>query len=270
MRCLKSGQFTGDTFEKIDFDGVTATETEYDYRFIDWHYHENPYFSLTTLGVCQDKNRREAFVCNTDSLLFLNSGVPHSNEKTDVLTRGFQIELSNEWRGEFEIDLSRLPNSSLINDPNIKLRFYNVYKESKLADSSSKLTVDALLLDILDRLAGNESHARDTRPIWVPRIEEILRDGFDDQLTLQSIADELGIHRVHLSREFPRYFNCTFSEYLRRIRVEKALSLLRNKRYSLTEIGLLCGFADQSHFIRCFKDFHGITPKAFRRIISAR
>ncbi|NJM53248.1 MAG: helix-turn-helix transcriptional regulator [Blastocatellia bacterium] len=80
----------------------------------------------------------------------------------------------------------------------------------------------------------------------------------------------MDVHWVHLSRDFPRYFRCNFSEYVRKIRVEKSLNLLRNQQLALTEIALICGFADQSHFIRSFKQFHGITPKKFRQIISTR
>lgn len=270
MNYLQTGQFRGETYQTIAFDGVTATETEYNYRFIDWHYHENPYFSLTTLGACLDSNKRETLECSTDSLLFHNCQEPHYNTKTDTLTRGFQVELSQDWCRKFEVDLESLPKSAIVQNPNIKLSFYNIYKESKLADNTSNLTIDALLLQMFETMRGVESNLFSTKPHWVKKIDEILNDNFDQPLTLQELSDELDVHWVHLSRDFPRYFRCNFSEYVRKIRVEKSLNLLRNQQLSLTEIALMCGFADQSHFIRCFKNFHGLTPKKFRQIIAPR
>ncbi len=270
MNYLQAGQFKGETYQTIVFDGVTATETEYDYDFIDWHYHENPYFSLTTLGTCRDSNKHETLECKTDSLLFHNCQEPHYNSKTDGISRGFQVELASEWCRKFEVDLERLPKSAIVQNPNIKLSFYNIYKESKLSDDTSNLTIDALLLQIFETMRGVESSLFLTKPHWVKKIDEILHETFDQPLSLQQLSDELDVHSVHLSRDFPRYFRCNFSEYVRKIRVEKSLNLLRNRQLSLTEIALMCGFADQSHFIRCFKSFHGLTLKKFRQIISSR
>lgn len=270
MKNLSSAQFKGETYQTTLFDGIIATETEYDYQHIDWHYHENPYFSLTTFGACRDINKRETLECGTDSLLFHNSQEPHHNSKTDSLTRGFQIELTQDWCKRFEVDLDTLPRSIIVQNPNIKLGFYNIYKESKLSDDTSNLTIDSLLLQILEKMCGAENSVFSTKPLWVKKIEEILHANFDQPLSLLKLSDELDIHWVHLSRDFSRYFQSNFSDYIRKIRIEKSLNLLRNKKLSLTEIALMCGFADQSHFIRSFKNFHGITPKKFRQIISSR
>ncbi|MCU0238892.1 MAG: AraC family transcriptional regulator [Pyrinomonadaceae bacterium] len=268
MNYQQTGKFRGNTFQTISFEGVTATETDYDYKFIDWHYHENPYFSLNILGTCIENNKRESFECLPGSLLFHNCHEPHFNTKKDSLTRGFQIEVSQDWCKKFEIDLDKLPKSQIIPHPNVKLSFYNIYKESKLSDTSSNLSVDAMLLQIFETMQSIESSKFSIKPSWVKKIDEILHDNFDQPLSLQQLSTELNVHWVHLSRDFPRYFRCNFSEYVRKIRVEKSLYLLKNNNLSLTEIALICGFADQSHFIRSFKSFHGITPKKFRQIIS--
>lgn len=268
MNSLGLGEFKGKTFQTIVFGGVTATETEYDYKFIDWHYHENPYFSLTTFGNCCDINKRETLECRTDSLLFHNCQELHYNSKTDTLTRGFQVEINHDWCKSFDVDLEKLPKSIILQNPNIKLAFYNLYKETKIADDTSNLTVDSLLLQIFQTIQGIESSQFSNPPRWVKRIDEILHDNFDQIITLQNLSNELNIHSVHLSRDFPKYFRCNFSQYIRKIRIEKSLNLLRNQQLSLTEIALICGFADQSHYIRSFKSFHGITPKKFRQIIA--
>lgn len=267
MESLGLGEFRGETYQTVVFDGITATETEYDYKFIDWHYHENPYFSLTTLGACRDINKHETFECGTDSLLFHNCREPHYNSKTDTLTRGFQVELTRDWCRKFAVDLEKLPKSAIVENPNIKLLFYNIFKESKLTDDTSNLTIDALLVQSFDLMKGFEKALHFTKPAWVKKVDEILHDKFDEPLTLQELSAELNLHFVHLSRDFPRYFRCNFSQYIRKIRVEKSLSLLRKKELSLTDIALNCGFSDQSHFIRSFKEFNGITPKKFRELI---
>jgi AraC-like DNA-binding protein len=266
MRYLEAGTFHVATKQKAFFGDVTFSEIEYDYRFIDWHYHENSYFSFVTKGGCRDIGKRGTIECAPDSLLFHNYQEPHYNTRAGGVSEAFQVELSRDWGRRLGVAESLWPASAKITNPHIKLLFHSIYKEVKQPDDTSRLTIDALLLQALEMLRGGAGGAN--RPQWVATVDEMLRDNFDQPLSLQGLSAELKLHAAHLSRDFPRYFNCNFSQYLRKIRVEKSLGLLRNKKLSLTDIALTCGFADQSHFIRCFKEFNGVTPKAFRRLMA--
>jgi AraC-like DNA-binding protein len=64
-----------------------------------------------------------------------------------------------------------------------------------------------------------------------------------------TLTDTEYSHPVHLSREFPKYFDTTLGDYIRATKVQRAVALLPNPGLSLTDISLECGFADQSHFI---------------------
>jgi AraC family transcriptional regulator len=78
------------------------------------------------------------------------------------------------------------------------------------------------------------------------------------------------VHPVHLSRCFPKYFNTTVGDYLKKLRIEQAAGFLTKADVSLTQVSYECGFADQSHFIRSFKQAVGVTPLQYRKIITAR
>ena len=103
--------------------------------------------------------------------------------------------------------------------------------------------------------------------------EEFLRDGGSaEKLFLTDLSNELNIHPLHPSRDFPRYFSYTFGEYARKIRVEKSLSFLPDKNPSLPEFAFECGFADQrSHFLRGLKEIIGINPfSAYRKLFAGK
>jgi AraC-like DNA-binding protein len=69
-----------------------------------------------------------------------------------------------------------------------------------------------------------------------------------------------------VSREFSKYFsNLSFGEYIRKLRIEKAVDLLANPDHTLSEIAYLTGFSDQSHFNRIFKAQTGQNPSDFRK-----
>jgi AraC family transcriptional regulator len=66
---------------------------------------------------------------------------------------------------------------------------------------------------------------------------------------------------VQVSRQFHHYFGCTISEYVRRVRVARAQSLMTRGDMSVAEIALACGFYDQSHFTTTFTRLAGLPPR---------
>ena len=271
MNNFKTGTFSGHNNQMGSFADVTVTETEFEYKFIDWHYHETPYFSVVTAGHCLESNKRKTYHCSADSLLFHNIGESHYNIKSGDISFGFQVEISPKWYEKFEVSLSDLPATAQVDHPGVKLLLHNIYKEARLfgtaPDPAANLTVDMLLLEAFETMRGVESGLVSTRPRWVKKIDEILREDYEQPLSLLEISAELNVHWAHLSRDFSKYFRCNFSQYLRKIRVERSLSLLRKRSIPMADIACMCGFADQSHFIRCFKQYTGLTPKGFRKII---
>ena len=114
----------------------------------------------------------------------------------------------------------------------------------------------------------NENAKYKKTPAWAKELKEILQDHIDTNLSLKEISKSLDIHPAYLSREFSKYFdNLSFGDYIRKQRIEKAIELLNNYSYSLTEIAYLTGFSDQSHFTRIFKLHTGKSPSVYRREI---
>lgn len=125
--------------------------------------------------------------------------------------------------------------------------------------------VEHLLLDVYNRYLKSSSKKA---PEWTRELKEMIQDQMDTNMSmsLQQVSDELEINPAYLSREFSRYFdNLSFGEYIRKMRIEKAVVLMQTPSYTLTEIAYLTGFSDQSHFNRIFKKQTGENPSAFRK-----
>lgn len=125
--------------------------------------------------------------------------------------------------------------------------------------------VDSLLLEVFNTFIRQRSKHK--VPAWAKELKEIIQDQLDTNLSLSlgEISKELNIHPAYLSREFSRYFDdLSFGEYIRKKRIEKAITLLETP-CSLTEIAYLTGFSDQSHFTRIFKKHTGVNPSAYRK-----
>ena len=131
---------------------------------------------------------------------------------------------------------------------------------------------DHLLHEVYNKYLKFKKNEKKT-PEWVRDFKEIIQDQIDLNLSLglKEISSELKVHPAYLSREFARHFdNLSFGDYIRKLRIEKALKLIEETDYSLSEISYLTGFSDQSHFTRIFRKQLGISPSAHRKSLKSK
>jgi AraC-like DNA-binding protein len=126
--------------------------------------------------------------------------------------------------------------------------------------------VEQMLLEVYNKYLKQSSAKK--APEWTKELREMIQDQIDTNmhLSLQQVSQNLEINPSYLSREFSKYFeNLSFGDYIRKLRIEKAISLLETTAYPLTEIAYLTGFSDQSHFNRIFKKQAGVTASEYRK-----
>src|SRR6267154_820942 len=128
---------------------------------------------------------------------------------------------------------------------------------------------EKLLLDVYNKFLKRKSGPRKI-PAWAKELKEIIQDQIDTNLSLslKEVSQSLHVHPSYLSREFSKYFDdLTFGDYIRKLRIEKSIQLLKDSKHSLSEIAYLTGFSDKSHFNRIFKKVTGKNPSAYRKSI---
>lgn len=102
-------------------------------------------------------------------------------------------------------------------------------------------------------------------PAWLLKCVQELDADLANPLRLSALARVAGVHRTHVVRGFRGRLGQTPGEYLRARRIAKACRLLASSDASLAEIALRCGFFDQPHFTKSFRETLDKTPGAFRR-----
>jgi len=266
MKKLSSGEFFGITSHQLETDGLILTDIAYTHDYVDWHYHENIYFTFILTGKVIEGNKKGKVNLSAGSLLFHNVQEPHYNIKPRGETRGMHLELQHRWISELYPNIEAKEGSFELLCPKTKILFYQLLRESKIADDLTTLGVQNLVIEAINPLfSGSRESA--FRPSWVNNVDDLLQDNYFCPPNLKEIAAVAGVHPVHLSRSFTKYFGCTIAEYIRLLKVERAFAMLSVKGNSLSTIAHSCGFADQSHMTRCFKSFSGNTPLFFRRLI---
>jgi AraC-like DNA-binding protein len=137
------------------------------------------------------------------------------------------------------------------------------------ADDDSILEMEEEVCSVLslleeDRVRGRrkKSHLRHLKAAR----DELLDWGTVTR-SLTDVAMRCGLTPSTFTHAFRAEFGCTPSALLRRHRVEKAATLLRASRESLSSIAHSAGFADQAHLCREFKRILGTSPGEFRRAL---
>lgn len=265
MNTLRNGEYFGQTNDIVNLEGLIITDTEYTHPYVDWHYHENAYFTFLLQGNMIEGNKKETYECSAGTLLYHHWEDPHYNIKPDIFTRGFHIEISQNWFDQFDFQKNSTEGSFNIQNPALKLLIYKIFKENRERDNSFEVSIHQLLLSLFSQFA-TQKNKTEKKPGWVGQVNEILHESFTEKLSLTELSTTLNIHPIHLSRDFQKYFHCNLGEYIRKLKVNKSLELIA-KQDSLTDIALECGFTDQSHFIRCFKENIGVTPLKYRNLL---
>lgn len=90
---------------------------------------------------------------------------------------------------------------------------------------------------------------------------------FAENISLTSMAHDLGISQFTLSRVFSKTFHRNFNQYLNEVRLDYAQTMLRYTDKQITEICYDAGFESQRTFNRCFAEKYHLSPREYRKNI---
>ncbi len=236
------------------------------------HAHDHAYLSYVLEGPYSESyGNSPAVICSPGVLRYLPPAMPHANV-FDAGSHCLLIEVQSEALKRVAELTSTLERPGEIQGIASTWLAQRLYHEFRQGDELALVSIEGVLLEMI---AEGARHAGATGPVtviprWLRIAREYLESNFLRPLSLAEIAGAAGVHRVHLSREFRRYFSTTVGEFLRRKRIEHACHLVSTTSIALAEIAMTCGFSDQSHFSATFRRQVGLTPARFRQMAQAR
>ena len=180
-----------------------------------------------------------------------------------------QILLHRPNRREF----TRTTRQLLQWGANVNLReLEEAYFQTKVFDRSQYEATLRLLATFAEHLAAishgidaGEAQADAAGPALVGDAKNYIRHHYRGRISLDEAAAAVNASTRHFCKVFKEATGMTFTDYLARVRVEKAKHLLRNPHNRVGEIAFETGFESISQFNRSFKRVTGLTPTRFRR-----
>ncbi len=226
------------------------------------HEHEYPYISLLLHGLYHEKSIISEHDIKTGSSILRPKGFEHKNEIGSRNSFCFNIEIEKA----FSNDHSYPKMTDFIQFERNNLEVFKIYFgfQNDFSNELLTMTVEENLRLLFQRYHKERILGR---ALWVNEITKELRLSPEKKYSIDEVSDSLCLHPNYFVRKFKSKTGHTFSEFLLRQRISKGLDMMLNTTTSLTEIAVESGFYDQSHFIRHFKRFFGVSPSQYRKIV---
>jgi len=197
--------------------------------------------------------------------LFRPAGEKHSDQFSSVETSCVIIEVSEAWL-DLVREYGRLRSDPFVSiSPQIRRLAADLYVQAQQKDTAAPLAMAGLSYAlgaefVRESIPKEGAHP----PPWLRQLHELLSENPCGKFALADLATLVGIHPVHVSRQFKRYYGEPLWDYLRRRRIEIGAQKVLSGWGTLCEIAHSLGFSDHAQFTRTFKRFMGVTPSEFR------
>lgn len=93
-----------------------------------------------------------------------------------------------------------------------------------------------------------------------------IHDNYMSDLSLDAVADYLGINKYYLSHLFRQEMDTSFINYLTKIRIETVINLIAKRNYSISELACLTGYNDEAYLCKVMKKQTGMTIRELKQL----
>jgi AraC family transcriptional regulator len=170
--------------------------------------------------------------------------------------------------GEVELHPSRK-----FSDPRLSAMVAAVHAEMVAGFPSGRLFLDSVEQAMAVTLVNG--HAVRHRPVQMyrgglgsarlRRIRELVHARTEDDLSLDEMAQSVGLSTAHFARMFRKSTGETPHQFVLRQRLERAKAMLRAPDARVLDVAVACGFKTQQHFAQAFRDVWGVSPTKYRQ-----
>lgn len=163
--------------------------------------------------------------------------------------------------------------SKLENDRIVDKYFIEIFSEKQNKKNGYDMVIKGDVYKLLAhlmrsyetvRLSDRENTNYITKQQRLSEILKYIEDNLAGNLTTAGLAEMCYLSEYYFCRFFKTETGFSVTEYINKMRVEKAKILLKKSRLTLSEIAVQVGFSDSNYFCRIFKKYEGVTPNSIR------
>jgi AraC family transcriptional regulator len=247
--------------------GRSVTLGEYSYSGgyrIGRHSHTAAYLSVVLNGEYRETVDRAENEISGPTVIVHRPGESHH----DVFgTRGatiYSIDMPASW---FDPLLERARTVYVGHD--VRAAIARLARAVKSDQPASEWFLESAVLHLVGTVLSRNDEPR-SEPRWLSGLTAYLNDNYARNTPLAQLAATAQVHPVSMARRFHRKHRCSIGEYVRSLRIERALCDLAHDRKPIAEVAAEHGFSDQSHLTRQIRLATGMTPARWRAAMRSR
>ena len=261
----ESGDAAGVLLRRVSLPSFVLTSTRYAPRLrLAEHAHTSGFVLFVGDGSFVEHHGRRTDGLDRWTCMYRPQLDEHANEFGPAGATVSAIDVSPSWVEPLR-DAGFRDERFTVRSPFVQQFADRLHSEMSVPDSMSEMVVGALATEVLAfgfRAALRRDEPRSRSRVQLAR--RIIEHEFASRLSLARIAAQVGVHPVHLARQFRAAHGCSVGEYIRIVRVASARQQLTVSGDPIADIALHAGFADQSQLTKSFKRVTGETPAAYR------
>ncbi|WP_417497819.1 helix-turn-helix domain-containing protein [Maricaulis sp.] len=223
------------------------------------HQHDRCFLTLLLLGSMQETRDAERFEICAPFAAYMPAGMRHANRYAPTGSLCLTVDFDPALGGDLIGETSRLTGRAALTFDGF--RHVGLAKAIlagiERADRSAiRALANALFETPRDAIASP--------PVWLARARQRL-DGGEGAASIEDVARQAGVHRVHLCRAFRRHYGLTPKSYSVNAMCARAVTEALAGGASLTQAAFDAGFCDPSHGAREMAKRTGFSPSALAR-----
>jgi AraC-like DNA-binding protein len=253
--------------------GVQLLDAHFLTHKFERHSHSEFSIGVTHSGVQSFHARGAVHHSQPQNIMVFNPDVMHDGMAGHATGFGYQMvyiepELIASWCHEYFADHAmRYVRQPLMQDAGCAARLHLAFIALKQTQESLRAynLLSQGVLQLLSRHGGTSDAQAlfHDAPTWIRNAQDYMQANYAKDVTADDMAAVAGVSRTHFNRVFTQAVGTPPHVYLNTVRIRHAQQQLR-KGQSAIDVAANVGFADQSHLIRRFKGFLGITPKQWQ------
>lgn len=243
-------------------------------KYISLHWHPEVEIVYVKKGKLEYIVNEKKYILNENECMMVNNLELHGANMIDNC-QWYAILFNPKIIYGFEDSAIKLKYFNNINFNNLLLN--NLEKEivkdiiNTSKDDFYEINISIKLLQLykeiyskIDYSSVNEYNCSNTR---VKKVLDFIYTNYNQKIQIDDLTKEIGLCRSEVCKIFKEKLHSTFTEFLTKYRIEKAIELLSSNEINVTQISDLVGFNSSSYFTQIFKQFFNMTPLEYRKTI---
>lgn len=230
------------------------------------NWHENIELLFCIKGHGHTIINSNAVATKAGAITVINSGMMHSTIAESDILEYYCLIIDTGFLKNLGLDVENTSLEECIKDDTLNEYFMAIISEYYNKKDFFEATIKGHVISLVSHLFRHYSLGKKPK-VSDDIIKESIRyigEHFKEDILVSDIAEHVGFSRFYFSRKFAGAVGCSVKEYIQKIRCREAESLLRTKRYTVSEVSTECGFSDVSYFTKTFKKVLGYLPSKVR------